>query len=470
MPTLPPVIAIRLAALLVVAGLAAAPAPAEQTVPAARDQIALSFAPVVRRAAPAVVNIYATRVVPQRVSPFADDPFFSQFFDFGRTVPRVQNALGSGVIVRPEGIVVSNFHVVGGADEIRVVLADREEFEGRVILADEAADIAVIRLDEAANLPFLELADSDAAEVGDLVLAIGNPFGVGQTVTSGIVSGLARAGARAGGGGRGYFIQTDAAINPGNSGGALVDIEGRLLGINTSILTRSGGSNGIGFAIPSNLVARYVEAAVAGRTTLEMPWPGIEVQVVDAGIAEALGLPVPQGIVIRQMHEESPFAAAGLRPGDVITDIDGHPVDGAAELAYRLMTAGVGAEVTAGYWRDGARGEARVTLIAAPGGSEADVLRLSAGTIFDGIAVARLDPALTDRLGLPLDLRGVVVTEVAGRALRTRLRPGDVILAVNGRPIATLEDFQAAAIRPSRNWAIEILRGGQRIAIRLAGG
>ena len=173
------------------------------------------------------------------------------------------------------------------------MLSDRREFRGHVILADEAADLAVIRLEGAEDLPALDLADSDLAEVGDLVLAVGNPFGVGQTVTSGIVSGLARAGDM--GRGRGYFIQTDAAINPGNSGGALVDIEGRLLGINTSILTRSGGSNGIGFAIPSNLVAQYVEQARAGATAFARPWSGIEVQSVDASLADAMGLPAPRG-------------------------------------------------------------------------------------------------------------------------------------------------------------------------------
>ncbi|MCB2105473.1 MAG: trypsin-like peptidase domain-containing protein, partial [Rhodobacteraceae bacterium] len=236
-----PFLTLSICAAVVLAG----PARAEDRVPQDAAEISLSFAPLVRATAPAVVNIYARRIVEQRQSPFANDPFFSQFFGLGQAAPRVQNSLGSGVILREDGIVVSNVHVVAGADEIRVVLSDRREYDGKVILADPAADIAVIQLEGASDLPALTLADSDQAEVGDLVLAIGNPFGVGQTVTSGIVSGLARSGGGMGQG-RGYFIQTDAPINPGNSGGALIDMEGHVLGINSQIVTRSGGSNGIG--------------------------------------------------------------------------------------------------------------------------------------------------------------------------------------------------------------------------------
>ncbi len=234
----------------VAASLAPLPLTAQTRVPTSQAEIQLGFAPLVKEAAPAVVNIYAKRVVAVRDSPFAGDPFFEGLFrDFGTVRPQVQNSLGSGVILSPDGIVVSNYHVVGEATDIRVVLADRREFNATVILGDEESDLALLRLDGAADLPALTLRDSDSVEVGELVLAIGNPFGVGQTVSSGIVSGLARSGT-ASGTGRGYFIQTDAAINPGNSGGALIDVNGALIGVNTSILTRSGGSNGIGFAIP----------------------------------------------------------------------------------------------------------------------------------------------------------------------------------------------------------------------------
>ncbi|MCU9849050.1 trypsin-like peptidase domain-containing protein [Defluviimonas sp. WL0024] len=460
----------RIAAFcLIVAAALPVPLLAQAKVPADRAEIGLSFAPVVKAAAPTVVNIYASRIVAQRLSPFADDPLFSQFFDFGPSVPRVQNSLGSGVILRADGIVVSNFHVVGGAEDIRVVLADRREYAGRVILADEAADLAVIRLDGAEDLPALDLADSDLAEVGDLVLAIGNPFGVGQTVTSGIVSGLARAGGDMGRG-RGYFIQTDAAINPGNSGGALVDTAGRLLGINTSILTRSGGSHGIGFAIPSNLVAQYVAQAEAGAADFARPWSGIEVQPVDAGMAEALGLAAPGGVVIRQIHPESPFAKAGLDAGDVVTGIAGHPVDGPQELDYRLAILGPGGTADLRYWSDGDEAETEIVLSPAPDPDAEQSLRLGSGSPLNGLAVAALGPALIERLGLPLSAEGVVVTEVAGPSRRTRLRPGDILIAVNGLPIRVPEDLAAATAQPARLWQIEFLRGGRRAMVRLSGG
>ena len=457
-----PILALILALALPLA------APAETRVPINEGEIALSFAPVVRMASPAVVNIYARKVVATRVSPFADDPFFSQFFDFGDTVPRVQNALGSGVILRADGIVVSNYHVVGGADEIRVVLNDRREFDGRVILADEAADLAVLQLDGAENLPALMLADSDAAEVGDLVLAIGNPFGVGQTVTSGIVSGLARAGGGLGQG-KGYFIQTDAPINPGNSGGALVTMKGELLGINTSILSRSGGSNGIGFAIPSNLVARYVEAAEAGATEMVRPWSGIEVQPVDTDMAEALGLPGPHGVAVTHLHPESPFAAAGLAAGDVMTALDGRPVDGPQELAYRLAIHRIGEALPVTYWHAGRLTEAEVTLIAAPGQTTTSVT-LGRGSVFAGLALADLSPALIEKLGLPLTAEGVVVTEVSGPARRIGLTPGDIVTALNGTPVRRAQDFADLVAAGARGWQVELVRDGQRGVIRLGAG
>ena len=261
-----------LALLAATLAACATPAPSQQLpdavrVPSSRAEIALSFAPVVRQAAPAVVSIYTRKLVERRFDPFGGHPVFDQMFrgvlpPGGLVQRRIEQSLGSGVILDPSGIVVSNYHVVGGADEIAVVLEDGREFSGRVVLADRATDLAVVRLDGAGALPFLRLRDSDSLEVGDLVLAIGNPFGVGQTVTSGIVSGLGRGGS--GAGQAGVFIQTDAAINPGNSGGALVDMAGRLVGINTAILSRTGQNIGIGFAVPANLVARVVAAARPG--------------------------------------------------------------------------------------------------------------------------------------------------------------------------------------------------------------
>ena len=349
---------------LALALLAAAPA-AAQTVPESRAEIQLSFAPVVKRASPAVVNVFTRKVVERRMSPFSGNPFFDRFFrEFGGpTRRRLENSLGSGVIMRPEGIVVTNAHVVENAVDIRVALADRREFDAELILFDKPSDLAVLQLEGAEDLPTLALRDSDTLEVGDLVLAIGNPFGVGQTVTSGIVSALARTGRRGG-----YFVQTDAAINPGNSGGALVDGAGRLVGVNTAILSRSGGSVGIGFAIPSDLVAQAVESALRGERRLARPWAGVRGQTVDAALAEALGLDRPAGVIIAEMRRDSPLAAAGVRPGDVVIELEGEPVDTPQEFAYRLAALGVGGEAEIVWLHEGRRREGVMALVPAPRG------------------------------------------------------------------------------------------------------
>ena len=273
---------------------------ADKRLPSSQREIKLSFAPLVKRAAPAVVNIYTKRVVQSRRSPFFNDPFFRQFFGndvlkFGAPRKRVENSLGSGVIVRSEGIVITNNHVIKKADQIRVVLSDRRELAAKVILADEKTDLAVLRLQDVDGpLPYLKLKDSDDLEVGDLVMAIGNPFGVGQTVTSGIVSALARA--ADGISDFSFFIQTDAAINPGNSGGALITMDGSLVGINTAIYSRGGGSQGIGFAIPSNMVARIIDNAVDGAKVVR-PWFGAAGQALTPDLMSSLGLKRPTGVL-----------------------------------------------------------------------------------------------------------------------------------------------------------------------------
>ncbi|GGW31742.1 serine protease [Gemmobacter lanyuensis] len=438
-----------------------------QDVPQDQAQISLSFAPVVRQAAPAVVNIYATVVVEQKVNPFAGDPFFEQFFQgMGRSVPRVENALGSGVIVGQDGIVVSNYHVVGNATEIRVELSDRREFKAHVLLADKEADLAVLQLEGARDLPSLPLRNSDAVEVGELVLAIGNPFGVGQTVSSGIISGLGRS-TLAIGAGHGYFIQTDAAINPGNSGGALVDVAGRLIGINTAILTRGGGSNGIGFAIPSNLVQNFIEQAVAGETRFQRPWAGVQGQAMDAAMAEAMGLPRPEGVVVAQLHPESPFRAAGLAVGDVILAIDGAPTDSPQEVMFRLAALGIGKEVSITYLHDGTRREAKTTLVAAPDSPARDPRTMGNDSVLRGLSVSRINPAVSAEMNLPdTASEGVVVTGADALAARVGLRPGDVLVAINGQKIVTPADVEAASTQLQRRWAVEVLRDGQPMMLR----
>jgi Do/DeqQ family serine protease len=450
--------------LAAVAVLAPQPRAAADTVPATAAEMQLSFAPVVRAAAPAVVNIYATRIVADRASPFADDPFFRDLFgDFRRAQPRVQNSLGSGVIVSPDGLVVSNHHVVGGATDIRVVLNDRREYAADLVLTDAESDIAVLRLRDAPALPHLAMADSDTAQVGDLVLAIGNPFGVGQTVSSGIVSGLGRSTLSLGAG-RGYFIQTDAAINPGNSGGALVDMQGRLLGINTAILTRGGGSNGVGFAVPANLVAAVVAQAQAGADRFDRPWAGVTGQAVDMGVAQALGLPAPDGVLLSDLHPQSPFAAAGLVAGDVILTLDGQPVASPQEMMHRLAVAGTGRDVVVGYWHDGARRDATATLSPPPQGDR-DVTTLTDDVALRGLTVGRLDPALTVELGLPLGAEGVAVLAAGDRAARAGLRPGDLILGINGAAVQTPGDVAALATMAARRWSIDLVRNGEPLRL-----
>lgn len=454
----------RILSLVLLASLASFPAGAETRVPGSAADVTLSFAPVVKQAAPAVVNIYATRMVEERVSPFSGDPFFDQFFQgYGEVQQRAQNSLGSGVIVAPDGIVVSNYHVVGQATEIRVVLSDRREFVAKVMLADQEADLAVLRLEGASDLPYLSFRNSDEVEVGDLVLAIGNPFGIGQTVSSGIISGLARSTVDLG---RGYFVQTDAAINPGNSGGALVDADGRLVGINTAILTRSGGSNGIGFAIPANLVRTVVDQAEAGATRFLRPWAGVTGQAVDATLAEALGLPRPDGVVLSEVHPESPFAKAGLKPGDVVLSLDDAPTNTPQEMIFRLSAIGIGARVKVSYLAESGRETAEITLIAPPDTPPRNPVTVTDDVAFRGLTVAQVNPAVAAEMGLPIAATGVVVTDARDLAARIGFRTGDIVLGVNGRAIETTQDVADAAQDRAGRWSIDLLRGGQTVRLR----
>ncbi|MFT4792061.1 MAG: Do/DeqQ family serine protease [Paracoccaceae bacterium] len=457
-------IALMFMAFGVAAGLLVHPAAADSRVPGSRAEISLSFAPVVKAAAPSVVNIYARKIVERRASPFAGDPFFERFFRGVMPKTRqMENSLGSGVIVAADGLVVSNFHVVGGADEIRVVLADKTEFDAEVVLADERSDLAVLRLTGASDLPAIVLRDSDTVEVGDLVLAIGNPFGVGQTVTSGIVSALARTG---GPNGQGYFIQTDAAINPGNSGGALVDMSGALVGVNTAILTRGGGSNGIGFAVPSNLVAQVVAQARGGRAELARPWSGIEAQPVTGDLVEGLGLPRAGGVVLRDLHPLSPFAVAGLQRGDVLVAVDKDPINSAQELEFRLASRGIGGVAPVTVMRAGQMITAEIALIAAPEIPPTDRRQFTDPGPFQDLIIGNLNPALNAKIKVPVSTEGVVVLETGVRARRAGWRAGDVIVSVNGRSISSTAGLEEEVRRRSDAWDVSILRDGRSGGLR----
>ena len=443
--------------------------------PASKQEVQLSFAPIVKRAAPAVVNVYVRgkpQQTAQRQQLPIDDPVFRRFFGelFGMPQERVQSSLGSGVIVSPDGLVVTNTHVVkvGGQAEIRIVLADKREIEAKVISQDEKADIAVLRIQSPdTQLPYLEFEDSDRLEVGDIVLAIGNPFGVGQTVTQGIVSALARS--EVSRSGAQVFIQTDAAINPGNSGGALVDMAGRLVGINTAIYSRSGGSHGIGFAIPSNLVRLFAESASSGRK-VERPWLGAKLDSVTREVAEALGLDRAVGAVVTKVHAESPAAAARLEPGDVILAVDGHEVDDPRGVNYRLTTRGIGNRAKLEVFRKGRRVPVEIALTAAPQGKATDVRNLAGQHPLDGTRVASLSPALADELGIDTD-GGVVIIQVRNGSTAARLgfRPGDIVLTVGAEQIDNIATLEQAIRQRQRLWQMSIQRGGKVIPLQFGG-
>ena len=448
----------------------------DRVVPQSHLDMQMSFAPLAKQVSPAVVNIYTKRVVKVQQSPFFNDPFFRRFFGdqtpFGVPKERVQGSLGSGVIVRDEGVVITNHHVIGGADSIRVVLADRREFEADVVLSDERTDLAVLRLKTSGDerFPTLELSNSDTVEVGDLVLAIGNPFGVGQTVTSGIVSATART--HVGVSDYQFFIQTDAAINPGNSGGALVGVDGRLIGVNSSIYSRSGGNNGIGFAIPSNMVQSVVSAALnEGR--LVRPWFGARGQQVDMAIAQSLGLDRPGGVLLSDVAVGSPADEAGILAGDVILSIAGSEVIDPQGLQYRVAITELGDDVPVVIYRAGEIIALDVVMKPLPENPPRNITKLSGRHPFQGVTVANLSPRYADELGLSTDATGVIVIEMDRRspaARRQFLHPGDVILGLNGKPVELVDELLGLLAEPSTDYVYNLRRQGRALECGIIGG
>src|ERR1041384_4893309 len=380
----------------------------DRRVPASTTELRLSYAPVVQKVTPSVVNVYAARVVENR-NPFMEDPFFRRFFGGGGgTMPQqVQRSLGSGVIVDPSGLIMTNNHVIEGASEVKIALADKREFEAEIVLKDSRTDLAVLRVkDGREHFAAIDIGNTDELQVGDVVLAIGNPFGVGQTVTHGIVSALART--QVGITDYQFFIQTDAAINPGNSGGALVDLSGRLIGINTAIFSRSGGSQGIGFAIPVNMVKVVIASAKTGGTTVKRPWLGAKLQSVTPDIAESLGLQRPGGVVITGVTEKSPAARAGLKTGDLIVAIDGQTGDYKNAFDYWFATKALGGQAQLGILRGGKETTLRVALETAPE-TPRDEIVIQTRSPFMGLKIVNISPAVADELRLDPTAAGVVV-------------------------------------------------------------
>jgi Do/DeqQ family serine protease len=458
-------------AVLTVLALLCAALPAaaqERRVPNSAADVRLSYAPIVQRVTPAVVNVYAAKTLPR--NPLLDDPVFRRFFGVpGQSPEQVQRSLGSGVIVDERGFVVTNNHVIEGADQVKVSLADKREFEAEIVLKDTRTDLAVLRIKAPREkFPKLDFADSDGLLVGDVVLAVGNPFGVGQTVTQGIVSALART--QVGISDYQFFIQTDAAINPGNSGGALVDMSGRLVGINTAIFSRSGGSQGIGFAIPANMVRVVVVSAEQGGKAVARPWLGARLQAVTADIAETLGLARPAGALVVHVVPGSPAARGGLKMSDLITAVDGQQIDDPNAFSYRFATRPLGGTVAVEVQRGGRPVKLAIPLEAAPDTGR-DEITIETRSPFRGAKVANISPALADEMRLQGDPEGVAIVDLPddSTAANVGFQKGDVIVAVNGQKIATTADLARATREPSRLWRITVVRGGQQISVMLGG-
>ncbi len=451
---------------LLLAASTVAHAEAKQ-VPQSREEVSLSFAPIVKKAAPAVVNVYASRTEKLQRNPLFDDPVFRQFFgspggDQQRS--QTQRSLGSGVLVDQSGLIVTNYHVIDQMTDVKVALSDQSEYPADIVLRDQRNDLAVLKLKGGGEtFPTMEMGSSDAVEVGDIALAIGDPFGVGQTVTQGIVSALARA--NVGGPNSSFYLQTDASINPGNSGGALVDAHAHLIGINSAIFSQSGGSVGIGFAIPVDMVKIVVQAAKSGDTLVHRPWLGASLQAVTYEIAESFGLNRPTGALVTEINPNGPAAAAGLKQGDLISAVDGKMVESPEGFGFRFGTKPIGGTATLTVRHATKTEQLKIALQRAPDTPKPERVVLKGETPFAGLTAANLSPAVAEELSSAEDRDGVVVIAIASdsNAAAVAFQKGDMILSINGHAIRTTKDLVAATSRSYDYWKLSILRGGQVI-------
>jgi len=418
--------------------------------PVNRDmKMTTSFAPVVKKISPSVVKVYITGKAPKQSMeiPGMDDPMLRRFFgdQFRRggrqqDMPR-QHGLGSGVIISENGYILTNNHVVDEADRVQVQLDDGRKFDAKVVGTDPKSDIAVVKV-QATGLPYASLADSDKIEVGDVVLAVGNPFGVGQTVTMGMVSALGRT--MQGPGFYEDFIQTDAAINPGNSGGALVDAQGRLVGINTAIISRTGGNNGIGFAVPVNLAKSVMDQLIEHGHVVR-GFMGVNIQDITPDLAKQFDLKESKGALVSEVTPKSPAEKAGIQSGDVILEFNGKPVSDSRHLKLQAGATAPGTKVPVKVSREGKTKDLTVTLKELPGEKLAKNDSTTAPGDTDalkGVAVSDLDSAAREQFEIPRDVKGAVVTDVDqnSASYEAGLRPGDVILSIDRKPVASAED------------------------------
>lgn len=443
----------------------------QRIVPGSRSSVLLSLAPVVREISPSVVNVYGERVEKQQPHPFLNDPFFQQFFgERGLGIPRerVQRSLGSGVIVDASGLVITNHHVIADMAEVKVSMQDKREYPAKVILSDARSDLAVLKLEGQGPFPAARIGDSDSLEVGDFVMALGNPFGVGQTVTQGIVSALART--QAGISDFQSFIQTDAAINPGNSGGPLVDLKGDVIGINTAIFSRTGGNHGIGFAVPAAMVRLVLDAARAGSVIVRRPWLGARLQIVSQEIAHSMGLEHPLGALIASVEENGPAANVGLKPGDVITAVAGRTVDDPDVFGYHFSSRPLSGQVDLSILREGKTITVSVPLVPAPElpAREAVTAGIRPRSPFAGATVVNLSPALAEEMSIAHADKGVMILD-PGASARLGFHAGDILISVNDRKMISTRDFDVAWQQMPRSWRIVINRQGRIMQTQFQG-
>jgi len=436
---------------------------------------ASGFAPIISKVVPAVVNISSTKVIdnPQSNAPFFSDPLFRQFFgdqfpqQFNMPKQQRAKALGSGVIVSADGYILTNNHVVDGADDVSVSLEDSREFKAHIVGTDPRTDVAVLKVD-AENLPVLTLGDSSKVQVGNFVLAVGNPFSLSQTVTAGIISATGRGNL----GIEDYedFIQTDASINPGNSGGALVDVNGDLIGINTAILTGDGsrGNQGVGFAIPINM-ARGVMDQILKNGRVIRGYLGAMIQPVTPDIAKHFGLEDPHGALLGDVDPKGPAGKSGLQRGDIVLEMDGQKITETKDFRLKVAMTAPDTPVDLKVFRNGVTKDYTVTLGELPNQPEqTEEAKGSSSSALQGLSAETLTPDIAQQLGLPADTYGVVVdgVDMGSLAAETGLQRGDVIQEVNNRKVVNMADF-TGAVRQAKGESILLLvnRGGNTMYV-----